>query len=136
MSTNSSAPHILVLNSSEALLLLLRDLLADEGYRVTIGSKVHESSNQVAELQPDLVVVDFLWISDDNGWRFLQMLKLDPRTKAIPLVLCTTGVREARELEPQLTALNIAVVYKPFDIDVLLRAVSLQLGSPIAESDD
>jgi CheY-like chemotaxis protein len=134
MSTDSSAPHILVLNSSEALLLLIRDLLTEEGCRVTIGSKVHESSNQVAELQPDLVLVDFLSLSDDSGWKFIQTVRLDPRTKAIPVILCTTGIREARELEPQLRAMNIAVVYKPFDLDDLLRVVGRQLGIPIAES--
>jgi CheY-like chemotaxis protein len=88
----------------------------------------------VVELHPDLVIVDFLWGNDDRGWRFLQELKVDPRTKSIPMMLCTSGIQEARELEPQLTAMNIAVVYEPFDIDDLLDVVRRQLGTPISDA--
>lgn len=129
MSIDGRGAHILVLNSSQGFLELMRLLLSDEGYRVTTDDKTHESADTIAGIAPDLVILDFLWINDDSGWRLLQLLKLDPRTRHIPVILCTAGVQEAEALMPQLRAMQVAVVYKPFDLEMLLAAVQVQLGS-------
>jgi CheY-like chemotaxis protein len=127
MSSNGHQPHILVLNSSKGFLDLMRTLLQEEGYRVSTENKAHETTDDIASLNPDLLIIDFVWANDDAGWRLLQTLKLDPRTKQIPAILCTTGVREVEALAPQLTKMEIEVVIKPFDLDDILLAIRKKL---------
>ena len=127
MATNGNAPHIHVLNSSQTFLQLMHDLLSDEGFRVTTDDKADEKIEDIIKLAPDLIILDFLWINDDSGWRLLQILKLDPRTSPIPVILCTAGVQEAEALLPQLQKLDISVVYKPFNIEQLLNVVYQRL---------
>lgn len=122
-------PHILVLNTSEAFLQLMQDLLTEEGYRVSIDTKVGQTTDDVIALGPDLVIVDFVWVSDQSGWVFLQLLKLDPRTSNIPAILCTAGVQEAENLRPHLEDKGIRIVFKPFDLQDILEAIASQLGA-------
>jgi two-component system response regulator VicR len=105
----------------------MHDQLSDEGFRVTTDDKADEKIEDIIELAPDLIILDFLWINDDSGWRLLQILKLDPRTSPIPLLLCTAGVKEAEALLPQLQELDVSVVYKPFNIEQLLNVVYQRL---------
>jgi CheY-like chemotaxis protein len=127
MTESAHQPHILVLNSSEAFLQLMQELLTEEGYRITTDTKVGETTDEVIAINPDLVIVDFVWVSDQSGWQFMQLLKLDPRTRHIPAILCTAGVQEAEKLRPHLEAKGICIVYKPFDLDDILAAIKSQL---------
>jgi CheY-like chemotaxis protein len=128
MSSHDSQDHILVLNSSEEFLQLMQSLLAEEGYKVSIDTKANEKLEEIAAMRPDLLIVDFLWVNDEAGWRLLQLVKLDPRTTKIPVILCTAGVAEVEALAPQLGRMHIEVVIKPFDLDDLLNAIRRQLG--------
>jgi CheY-like chemotaxis protein len=128
MASNGHSPHILVLNSSEEFLQLMQTLLTDEGFRVTTDTKAADKLEEIAESQPDLVIVDFLWVNDTDGWRLMQLMKLNPRTTKIPVILCTAGVTEVEALAPQLGRMHIEVVIKPFDLDDLLNAIRRQLG--------
>jgi DNA-binding response OmpR family regulator len=49
-------------------------------------------------------------------------------TAGIPVIVCTAATREVREIEGYLTAHDIQVVPKPFDIDDLLSAVKRALN--------
>jgi CheY-like chemotaxis protein len=130
MDTPESALTILVLNDSIEILALFEDILTGAGYRVVTGKKLYESVDDLLEVRPDLLILDFLWSGDRSGWTFLQAVRNDPRTACLPAVLCTTGRHYVADLEDQLVAMNVVVVYKPFDIDALLDMVDQQLVSP------
>lgn len=68
-----------------------------------------------------------MWASDDSGWALLQMLKMEPRTQAIPVVLCTGAVRQVEALRPHLDQTGVRVIIKPFNIADLLRAVAISM---------
>ena len=55
------------------------------------------------------------------------MLKMDPATAVIPVVLCTGAVTEVKALESHLAEMGIAVVLKPFDLDHLLGTLRRSL---------
>jgi len=127
---NASVPkHILALNESEEVLQLFADLLEEEGYRVTTQAYVSKDFPAIIALAPDLIILDYMWKTDDKGWALLQMLKMEPRTQAIPIVLCTGAVRQVEELKSHLEQMGIRVVIKPFNIEDLLREVSTALSS-------
>ena len=57
------------------------------------------------------------------------MLRMDPATTAIPIILCTGAVHEVKALEQHLIAMGVTVVLKPFNIDQLVDAIRERLGA-------
>lgn len=120
---SADQPHILAINESEDVLQLFRDLLEDEGYRVSTQSYIDKDLDGISRQAPDVIILDYMWAQDDAGWSMLQMLRMSPTTRRIPIVLCTGAVERVRELEAHLASMDVRVVIKPFDIQVLLDAL-------------
>jgi CheY-like chemotaxis protein len=124
--------HIFVINDTIAILELFTALLEDEGYRVTTDGftiEMAELLSRVKADRPDLVVLDFLIQDEGKGWQFLQMLKMDRETRAIPVVVCTAAMKLVEDLQAHLDAMNVGVVLKPFDIDNLLAEIDKMWAS-------
>lgn len=119
-----SPRHILAINNDADVLRAFRDLLEDEGYRVTTQVYADRNLGGIVELAPDLIILDYMWSSDDAGWSLLQMLRMDPRTAPIPIVLCTGAVREVEALKGRLDEMRVRVVLKPFNIDELTATIA------------
>jgi len=118
--------HILVVDDEPAILDLFRELLSDEGYRVTLdrfARQTGELLRTITEVNPDLVIMDFLIGGEDPGWQLLEMVRMDRRTRALPVIICTAAVKQVTELSAHLDELGIHVVLKPFDIDHLLAII-------------
>jgi CheY-like chemotaxis protein len=135
--TKADAPpkHILVINDTVAILELFRTLLEDEGFRVSTDDfsvDLLQMLGRVKEDPPNLIVLDFIVMDEGKGWQFLQLLRMDRDTRAIPVIACTAAARLAEELHAHLDVMGVAVVLKPFDIDVLLAEVERKLTSPPA----
>ncbi|MGH2559131.1 MAG: response regulator [Thermomicrobiales bacterium] len=129
MATRERAGHILVVNDSQEILELFRDLLEEEGYRVSLYSYALHDLNEVKEIGPDLMILDFLIGGEEWGWQFLQKVRLDRETASIPIIVCTAAVHLVRELQGHLTEKQISVILKPFDIDDVLHQVANVLGA-------
>jgi len=117
MHPDGQQPHVLCINHAPEILYLLRDLLEDEGFRVSTLTTVERDLDAIVALAPDLITIDYMWTTSDNEWTYLTMLRMDPRTRHIPVILCTGAVNQVRDLEQHLTMMGITVVLKPFDID-------------------
>jgi DNA-binding response OmpR family regulator len=116
-------PHILVINDTQEILDLFREILEDEGYRVSLYSSGFSDLREIAAQAPDLVVLDLMIGGEAQGWQMLQKMKMSRATAGIPVVVCTAAVQLARDLEGHLRAKNVGLVLKPFDIDDLVIAV-------------
>ncbi|MGN6485743.1 MAG: response regulator [Thermomicrobiales bacterium] len=125
--TRRSAPHILVINDTQEILDLFRDLLEDEGYRVTLSSFAFQEIKDVVRINPDLVILDFLIGDEAKGWQMLQKMRMYRPTERIPVVVCTAALALVRELEGHLLTKGVVVVLKPFNIDDLLEVVRIAL---------
>ncbi len=124
---NQKQKHIFVINDTVAILELFIALLEDEGYRVTTDMFSVEMSvllNRVKADRPDLLVLDFVIQDEGKGWQFLQLLKMDPNTRDIPVIVCTAAAKMVEELQPHLDNMGVGVVLKPFDIDHLLAQIN------------
>ncbi len=118
---------MLCINNDPAVLGLFAALLDDGGagpYRVTTRAYVDHDMATLRALNPDLIVLDYMWRDDDAGWSLLQMLRMDPATAAIPVVLCTGAVHEVEALGGHLAEMGVSVVLKPFNIDQLEAAIA------------
>jgi CheY-like chemotaxis protein len=119
--------HILAINNDLSVLALFSDLLEEEGYRVSTLAYAEKDLAEIKALAPDLIVLDYMWAGEDAGWSLLQLLRMDPGTAAIPIVLCTGAVREVEALGAHLAEMGVRVVLKPFNIDRLLDAITAAL---------
>jgi two-component system response regulator VicR len=133
MSADGRQPHILVINDTQEILDLIQVLLEDEGYRVTTSLALL-NMDKVKSLAPDIIVQDLLFEgSQETGWKFLTLVRLDPQLARIPLVLCTAAMQTVHdpEMAEQLDRLGVRVVLKPFDIEELLAALSEVLTAQV-----
>lgn len=120
---NGTPHHILAINNDAAVLAVFRDLLEGEGYRVSTQRYADKALAEIVTITPDLIILDYMWAYDDGGWSLLQILRMDPRTSAIPIILCTAAVREVTEIHERLTQMKVRVILKPFNIDELIATI-------------
>jgi CheY-like chemotaxis protein len=115
--------HILAGDDSPEILVLLRDILEGEGYRVTARPDALALAD-IRQTKPDLVILDHM-LEDGagSGWELLRQLRCDPEWAALPVVVCTGAIQQVRAGEAELARLGAEVVLKPFDIEHLLAAI-------------
>ncbi len=123
----ATCPHILVIDPSPELSGLFRELLEEEGYRVSLRAHLEGGVGMVAAVNPDLLLIDYRWDTTDENWASLQRLRSHETTGQIPIILCTAAVQEARAFQRELDDLNVRVVLKPFEIDHLLAEIAATL---------
>src|SRR5262245_59743597 len=132
MAVQPRQPLVLVIDPDQWVLELIRELLEEEGYRVSTHACPPPDRDTIARLQPSLIIIDHFGPGLTAGWSFVQLLKRHHDTSAIPVVLCTGAHRQVEALESRLEAMDVAVVPKPFDIEQFLAMVKSALTSPVA----
>jgi sigma-B regulation protein RsbU (phosphoserine phosphatase) len=107
---------------------LLRDvqvlLLREAGYTATALSGAREALARLADLRPDLIVLD-LSMPDMNGYQFLRRLRADEAFADVPVIVAT-GLT-AEEMSP-IVERGCDVLVKPFSDVALLSSVRRLIG--------
>ncbi len=135
MDTTQNRASILVFNDDSEILQMLRDVLTNEGYEVTIQGLGTWDLDTVRQRKPALVIVDCPPVNGEGrGWEFVQKMKLSPDTDPIPVILCSTSKRKLDELSGWLQGKNILPLLKPFNIQDLLSAVHHQIDQATTTS--
>src|SRR2546429_2377211 len=104
-------------------------LLEEEGYEVILSGFPIQQISDVERINPDLIILDFVFGDQKIGWQMLQMLKMQRSTALIPVIVCTAALDMVREQEGYLVSQGVHVVFKPFDIDHLITNVRQLLES-------
>ena len=125
-----AARHILVVNDSEEIIELFRDVIEGMGHRVSATTYAPEDLAEVKSINPDLVILDLLVGREENGWKLLQKLKLDRATERLPVIVCTAAVQSVREQEGWLASKGVKVVLKPFGIEDLELSIDKAFELP------
>ena len=106
---------------------LLRDvqvlLLREAGYVATALAGAREALDRLADLRPDLIVLD-LSMPDMDGYQFLRRLRADEIWGALPVIVAT-GL-SAEEMDP--IEDDCRVLAKPFTDVALLSSVRRLIG--------
>ncbi len=111
-----------MVDDEQPILLLLRDLLEDEGYTVLTA---HDGAFALAlaqDAKPDLVLTDLMMPTMD-GLALARCLRSDPGTACIPLVAMTAAYR------PHDTDLFAHVIAKPFEVAPLVATIGALLAA-------
>ena len=131
MAKDAKQKHVLVVNDTPEILDMFQMLLGDEGFRVSVDRFTVEMAvmlSRVKNIEPDLIVLDYLIGREESGWQFLQMLKMDRETKDLPVVICTAATQQVDQIRAHLDEMGVGVILKPFDIDHLLEVIKSALA--------
>jgi CheY-like chemotaxis protein len=127
--------QILIIDDQSQLLSLMRRILEDEQYQVSILQNGNDGFSQMKTLLPDLLILD-LKLGDVSGQDVLKQLKMDPVTAEIPVIVYTAAVLEAEEVartiadDPTLYQ-RVYLIQKPFELDDLLALVEQVVNEPV-----
>lgn len=128
------ATRILVVNDTQEILDAFHELLTDEGYEAILYSFAIMDMREIERVNPDLIILDYIFGGEKTGWQMLQKLKMHRSTETIPIIVCTAATTQIREIEGYLQAQGITLVPKPFNIDTLLEAVSTALRTASSDA--
>ena len=127
----SESQHILVVNDTEEILDLFRDIVEGLGHRMTAWSFSPDDLAKVTEVAPDLIILDLmLGPTELQGWALLQKLRMSEPTEETPVIVCTAATNWVREQEGWLAANAVKVVLKPFKVKHLEHAIRQALELP------
>ncbi|MDA1016954.1 MAG: response regulator [Planctomycetota bacterium] len=97
-----SDPKILIADDNQQNCELLDAYLANEGYEIRMAYDGQETLEQVAEFQPDLLLLDIM-MPKLSGYEVCQQLKHDESSKDIP-ILMVTALNEMGDMEKAVAA--------------------------------
>lgn len=90
-------PLALVVEDEEGITTLLTFSLNKAGFAVKTAANLTEARAQVKKALPDVVVLDWM-LPDGEGVMWLNQLRADERTRALPILLLTARAQEADKL--------------------------------------
>jgi CheY-like chemotaxis protein len=102
---------------------LIVEFLSDEGFDMLSATDGRAGVEIARREHPDLILMD-LMLPVVDGMSATRTLKKDPGTRPIPIIAISAGMNlrvHAEHLPAD------GVVGKPFDLDTLLAAVTVQL---------
>jgi DNA-binding response OmpR family regulator len=120
--------HVFCVNGSSDFLELIRELLEEEHYNVTTTNFVPRTFQQIAALQPSLLVID-LAIRRQAGWELLERLQREAKTNQIPVIVASTdpSLLEQVQADPHRYGGDY-FISKPLDLDELLAGIRGLIG--------
>ena len=120
---------ILVVDDSPDSLALMSNLLKDH-YKVKVANSGEKALKiSLSDAPPDLILLDIM-MSGMDGYTVCQRLKLDPRTKNIPVIFLTSRFEVTDELKGlELGAADY--ITKPVSPPIVLARVKTHLSLKI-----
>lgn len=127
---------ILVVDDEPAIVSLLEEGLAGEGWTVTTCHDARQAFVQARDLKPLLVVSDLNMPYFGTGDTALKELRADPRLAGIPF-LFVTGLEpeKARRMVPAGDP-KVRLLFKPVNLDLIRAAARELTGLPFPANGD
>jgi CheY-like chemotaxis protein len=118
-------------DDSQPYLDMIQDVLHDVGYPDVTCHTGPGAFEHIRDAQPDLALIDLNFINAGEGWILLDMLRLYPATRLIPIILCSTDPTLPITKAALLESLHCSFLEKPFDIEILIDSVAAAIGPPL-----
>lgn len=81
--------RVLIVEDETAYQKILKDTLEKEHFEVFLKSGVKQAMAEVVNVHPDVILLDIMLPGGLNGFDFLEHLKANEKTKAIPVIIIT-----------------------------------------------
>ncbi len=126
------AKKVLVIDDDNDFVESILNLLEARGYSVASASDGKEGVAKAEAEKPDLILLDVMMTTKDEGFNVARQLQEIEGVKGTPVIM-VTGVRKEMSLpfgfEPDQTWLPVKqILEKPVKPETLLNAVSEALG--------
>jgi CheY-like chemotaxis protein len=119
---------VLVVEDDPWIQWIIADDLADRDYNVKTAWDGIEALTQLAEVRPDVIVLD-LMLPRSSGWDFVERYQKDAGGDVVPIVV----ISAARDGAVSLAFPGVErFLPKPFDIEELAQAVDELSGRQVA----
>jgi CheY-like chemotaxis protein len=86
-------PTVLLIEDSQVQKLAIEKILIAGGYLVLLAADGDEGLSLAREAKPDLMLLDLI-LPKLSGWDVLQLMKGDPATAAIPVIVLSSLSQE------------------------------------------
>lgn len=116
----SFRPRVLVVEDDPSLAEVLESLFETSGIDFKIYSDVDDIKSLVADVQPDIVLLDYL-LPSTNGGNLCQLLKADQATSSVPVIIYSAISKTLLPIEEYRCDYFIE---KPFDLDHLIQKIN------------
>ena len=122
--------HVFVVNSSPDFLLIVREVLSDEGYAVTTCDFESNVFTRIVMRHPDALIVDVA-PGESAAWDLLRRLHLEAKTTDTPVLVTSTSpaLLEQAQDEAAWYGTNGFFLTKPLDLDELVRTIREMAGA-------
>ncbi|MDH5454967.1 MAG: sigma-54 dependent transcriptional regulator [Gammaproteobacteria bacterium] len=121
-----SNPHVLVVDDEEDIRALIKDILADESYGVTVAANAAEARSARANRRFDLILLD-IWMPDTDGITLLREWSDGGELNCPVVIMSGHGTVDTAVEATRLGAFDF--VEKPLSLAKLLRTVEAALES-------
>lgn len=117
---------ILIVDDEPNIVISLEFLMKREGFQVAVAVDGEEALRKIAEIQPDLVLLDVM-MPIKSGFEVCQEVRANPAWTAIKIVMLTAKGRDT-EVQKGMALGADAYVTKPFSTKDLVTTVRSVLG--------
>ena len=118
---------VIVVEDEPHLAKFLKQYLAFEGFNVRIAVTRNEIVNEFrTPPPPDLVILDVM-LPDADGFDILFRMRQHPVLKSVPVIMLTAKATREAVLNGLARGAD-GYITKPFEVDVLVKAVNAVLG--------
>ena len=89
---------ILLIDDEQDILELLKEILENEGYRISLALNGKEGLEKIEKDRPDLIISDIM-MYPVNGYDLYKVLKKDLHTRSIPFIFLSAKSRLPEKIE-------------------------------------
>jgi signal transduction histidine kinase len=132
--TSREEADILVVDDEPDVARIIALNLQMEGFGVRIAYNGREALERVREKKPDCILLDIM-MPEIDGWEVLRILKEDPATASIPVIVVTARSSDVDRIKG-FSGGAVEYVTKPFDPGELKQYVERSLGPRDLEKED
>ena len=127
MKSRTEKKTLLIVDDVELFIQLQVSHLGHSRYNIHTARSGSDGLQIARSLKPDLILMD-LFMPDMDGDQVCRLLKEDPETSSIPVVLVSSGAR-ARSRTASVSSNCDGLIFKPVRRDLLLSVVENLLGT-------
>jgi CheY-like chemotaxis protein len=125
---NAPRPRVLIVDDSPVALAILGAVFKGEHYEVETAGDGLDGFDKARQFAPDLVITDGLMPRAD-GFELVRLLKEDPATRSIPVLMLTSADLRDAESQNRQPAPD-AFIAKAMEMAPLLNRVREMLSAP------
>ena len=113
--------RILVVDDEKDIAEMISDYLQGLGYEVELAYDGREAIKKAKEYKPELITLDIM-MPELDGFKVIEILKDDPETKSIPVIVCSIKEKIA-DIERSMDLGAEDYLFKPLDYEKIARKI-------------